>query len=137
MPSARCAPASPSSRRPGSYRTPDGAALGLRIGIATGLVVIGDLIGSGSAREQPAVGETPNLAARLQALAEPGTVVIAHGTRQLIGGLFDFADLGYRRVKGFIEPVRAWRVLGRGRAEGRFEARQTGGLTPLIGRDRS
>ena len=81
------------------------------------------------------VGETPNLAARLQALAAPGSVVISQATRRLVGGLFELADLGPQRLKGFAEPLAAWRVEGEGRAEGRFEARQTAGLTPLVGRD--
>jgi class 3 adenylate cyclase len=104
----------------GRLRSPDGAPLAARVGVATGLVVVGDLIGRGPAQEQAVVGETPNLAARLQALAEPGTVVIAPTTRRLVGGLFECADLGDRRVKGFAEPVRAWRVLGPGPAEGGF-----------------
>lgn len=116
--------------------TPEDLPLRVRVGIATGLVVVGDLIGSGPAREQAAVGETPNLAARLQAVAEPGTVVIAARTRQLIGGLFDCADLGCRRIQGFLEPLRAWRVMGHSRVEGRFEARQMGGPMPLVGRER-
>src|SRR5438105_4534110 len=85
--------------------------LQLRIGIATGLVVIGDLIGAGSAQEQAIVGETPNLAARLQALAEPNAIMIAEGTRRQIGALFEVADLGPLSLKGFAEPQRAWRVL--------------------------
>jgi predicted ATPase/class 3 adenylate cyclase len=109
--------------------------LAARIGIATGLVMVGELIGEGAALEQTVVGETPNLAARLQALAAPGTVVISQATRRLLGGLFELADLGPRRLKGFAEPLAAWRVAGEGRAEGRFEARQTAGLTPLVGRD--
>src|SRR5215469_7076283 len=96
--------------------------LQLRIGIATGLVVVGDLIGAGSAQEQAIVGETPNLAARLQALAEPNAVVIAEGTRQLIGALFELADLGPQSLKGLAEPQRAWRVLWENRTLGRFEA---------------
>ena len=80
-------------------------------------------------------GETPNLAARLQALAEPGTVVISQATRRLLGGVFDLHDLGPLRLKGFAEPLAAFRVEGEGRAEGRFEARQTAGLTPLVGRE--
>src|SRR6201997_1671105 len=82
-----------------------------RVGIATGLVVVGDLIGEGSAREQSVVGETPNLAARLQALAEPDAVVIAAGTRRLVGDLFDYSDLGVIEVKGIAAPVPAWQVL--------------------------
>lgn len=115
-------------------RTPDGGTLGVRIGIATGLVVIGGLMDTDAAWEPAAVGETPNLAARLQALAYPGSVVIAHCTRQLTGGLFDYADLGLRPIKGFAEPVRAWRVIGRSGTAGRFEARQVGALAPLVGR---
>ncbi len=106
-----------------------------RVGIATGLVVVGDLVGEGAAREQAVVGETPNLAARLQGLAEPGSVVIGATTRRLLGGLFEYADLGVHRFKGFATPVRAWRVLGSSRAEGRFEARQAAGVTPLVGRE--
>jgi class 3 adenylate cyclase/predicted ATPase len=109
--------------------------LAARIGIATGLVMVGELIGEGAARERTVVGETPNLAARLQALAAPSTVVISQATRRLLGGLFELEELGPKRLKGFAEPLAAWRVAGEGRAEGRFEARQTTGLTPLVGRD--
>jgi class 3 adenylate cyclase len=112
-----------------------GERLAARVGIATGVVVVGDLIGEGAAREEAVVGETPNLAARVQALAEPGTVVIAERTRQLIGGLFELADLGMRTLKGFAEPVRVWRVGGIGHAEGRFEALRGATLTPLVGRE--
>ena len=114
--------------------TPAGAPLAARVGIATGLVVVGDLLGEGAAREEAVVGETPNLAARLQALAEPGAVVVAASTRRLLGGLFALTDLGPVRLKGFAEPLAAWRVEGEGRAEGRFEALHGGHLTPLIGR---
>jgi class 3 adenylate cyclase/tetratricopeptide (TPR) repeat protein len=106
----------------------------LRIGIATGVVVVGDLIGQGSAQEQAIVGETPNLAARLQALAEPNTIVIAENTRRQIGALFDLADLGPQSLKGFAEPQRAWRVLSENRALGRFEALRSG-ATVLVGRE--
>jgi class 3 adenylate cyclase/predicted ATPase len=109
--------------------------LSVRIGIATGLVVVGELIGEGAAREESVVGETPNLAARLQGLAEPGGVVISQATRRLVGGLFALADLGPRRLKGFAEPLAAWRVEGEGRAEGRFEALHGERLTPLVGRE--
>jgi hypothetical protein len=108
--------------------------LQLRIGIATGLVVVGDLIGAGAAQEQAVVGETPNLAARLQTLAEPGAVVIASSTRSLTGGLFEYRDLGAVALKGFAEDVPAWQVLGAGTAESRFEALRAT-TTPLIGRD--
>ena len=115
--------------------TTAGEPLAARVGIATGLVMVGELIGEGAAREEAVVGETPNLAARLQTLAAPGSVVISQATRRLLGGLFDLEDLGPRRLKGFAEPLAAWRVEGEGQAEGRFEARQTAGLTPLVGRD--
>jgi class 3 adenylate cyclase/predicted ATPase len=109
--------------------------LQVRVGIATGLVVVGDLIGQGAAQEQAVVGETPNLAARLQALAEPGTVVIGASTRRLTGGLFDYEDLGAIEIKGFSEPVVASRVLRESAVESRFEARHGPDLTPLVGRD--
>lgn len=107
--------------------------LATRIGIATGLVVVGDLVGEGSAQEEAVVGETPNLAARLQALAEPNTVVIADGTQRLVAGLFDMVDLGHRQIKGFAAPVRAWHVTGEADTEGRFDAVH-GVSTPLVGR---
>ena len=106
-----------------------------RVGIATGLVVVGDLIGAGSAQEQSVVGETPNLAARLQALAEPDTVVIAAGTRQLVGDLFEYRDLGAVEVKGIAGPVPVWRVLHSSVVESRFEALRGSTLSPLVGRD--
>jgi len=106
-----------------------------RVGIATGLVVVGDLIGEGSAQEQSVVGETPNLAARLQALAEPGTVVIAAGTRRLVGDLFECRDLGGVEVKGIAAPVPAWQVLRPSAVASRFEALRGSALTPLIGRE--
>ena len=87
------------------------AALQTRVGIATGLVVVGDLIGSGSAQAQAVVGETPNLAARLQGIAEPNAVVIAESTRKLLGNLFELEDLGARDLKGIDGPVRAWAAL--------------------------
>jgi len=98
------------------------APLQVRVGIATGLVIVGDLLGRGAAQEQAIVGETPNLAARLQGLAEPDSVVMATGTRRLVGDLYECADLGGVEAKGFTEPVRAYRVLGIGSAAGRFEA---------------
>ena len=97
--------------------------------------MVGELIGEGAAQEQTVVGETPNLAARLQALAAPGSVVISQATRRLVGGLFELADLGPQRLKGFAEPLAAWRVEGEGRAEGRFEALHGEQLTPLVGRE--
>jgi class 3 adenylate cyclase/predicted ATPase len=106
-----------------------------RVGIATGLVVVGDLIGEGSAQEQSVVGETPNLAARLQALAEPDTVVIAAGTRRLVGALFEYRDLGAVEVKGIAGPVSAWQVLRPSVVASRFEALRGAALTRLVGRD--
>jgi class 3 adenylate cyclase len=111
-----------------------GSPLQVRVGIATGLVVVGDLIGTGAAQEQAVVGETPNLAARLQALAEPGAVVIASSTRRLTGGLFEYRNLGAVALKGFAEDVPAWQAIGVGTTESRFEALRTA-TTPLIGRD--
>ena len=105
-----------------------------RVGIATGLVVVGDLIGEGSAQEQSVVGETPNLAARLQALAEPDAVVIAAGTRRLVGDLFDYRHLGAVEIKGMVGPVPAWQVLSPSGLTSRFEALRGSVLTPLIGR---
>jgi class 3 adenylate cyclase/predicted ATPase len=105
-----------------------------RIGIATGLVVVGDLIGEGSAQEQSVVGETPNLAARLQVLATPASLVIAASTRQQIGELFDLEDIGPQRLAGFSEPQGAWRVLGESAEVSRFEALRSG-TSPLVGRD--
>src|SRR6516165_9108270 len=106
-----------------------------RVGIATGLVVVGDLIGAGSAQEQSVVGETPNLAARLQALAEPNTLVIAAGTRRLVGDLFEYRDLGAVEVKGIAAPVPVWQVLRPSVVASRFEALRGSALTSLIGRD--
>ena len=109
--------------------------LAARVGIATGLVVVGELIGEGSAEEQTVVGETPNLAARLQTLAEPGGVVIAPNTRRLVGELFDLADLGAHDLKGFAEPVTAFTVKDERPMTSRFEARSSSVLLPMVGRD--
>jgi class 3 adenylate cyclase len=106
-----------------------------RVGIATGLVVVGDLIGEGSAQEQSVVGETPNLAARLQALAEPNVVVIAAGTRRLVGDLFEYRDLGAVDVRGIAARVPAWQVLRPSVVVSRFEALRGAALTQLVGRD--
>jgi class 3 adenylate cyclase/predicted ATPase/tRNA A37 threonylcarbamoyladenosine biosynthesis protein TsaE len=111
------------------------AVLQTRIGIATGLVVVGDLIGSGAAQERGIIGETPNLAARLQAIAEPNTVVIADSTRRLVGNLFEFADLGAQTLKGIAAPVRAWSALRANPNASRFEALRAGGTTALVGRE--
>ena len=108
--------------------------LNVRIGVATGLVVVGDLIGAGAAQERGVVGETPNLAARLQALARPGTLVVADGTRRQIGTLFEVDDLGPQPLAGFAQPQPAWRVVGESEVVSRFEALRSG-TTPLVGRD--
>ena len=106
-----------------------------RMGIATGLVVVGDLIGSGAAQEQAVVGETPNIAARLQGIAEPNTVVIAESTRRLFGNLFELEDLGARDLKGIAGPLRAWAALRPSSVASRFEALHASGLTELVGRE--
>jgi class 3 adenylate cyclase len=106
-----------------------------RVGIATGLVVVGDLIGAGEAQERGIVGETPNLAARLQGVAEPNTVVIAESTRKLLGNLFELDDLGARELKGIAEPIRAFAALRPSAVESRFEALHASGLTELVGRE--
>jgi class 3 adenylate cyclase len=107
-------------------------ALQVRASIATGLVV-NDQVGEGT-QGQIAAGKPLNLAARLQAIAEPGTVVITDSTRRLVGELFALEDLGSHPLKGFTAPVRAWRVTGEGMAESRFEALRGARLTPLVGR---
>jgi class 3 adenylate cyclase/tetratricopeptide (TPR) repeat protein len=108
--------------------------LQVRIGVATGMVVVGDLVGSGEAQEHDIVGETPNLAARLQAIAEPNTVVIAEATRRLLGNLFELRDLGPKELKGIAGPVKAFAVLWASSVASRFEAMHPGGMTALVGR---
>jgi class 3 adenylate cyclase/predicted ATPase len=109
--------------------------LQVRICVATGLVVVGDLVGSGEAQERGVVGETPNLAARLQSVAAPNTVVIAEGTRRLLGNLFELQDLGPKDLKGIAGLARAWEVLRARPIESRFEALHATGLTALVGRE--
>jgi class 3 adenylate cyclase len=109
--------------------------LQVRIGIGTGLVVVGDLVGFGEAQERGVVGETPNLVARLQGIAEPNNVVIAESTRKLLGNLFELEDLGAKDLKGIARPARAWAVLRASSAEGRFAALHATGLTALVGRE--
>jgi class 3 adenylate cyclase len=103
-----------------------------RVGLATGLAVVGDLIGAGAAREEAVVGETPNLAARLQALAPSDTVVIAEGTRRLIGSLFEYQSLGEIELKGLPAPVPAFRVLGESRVDSRFAALRSSSMRARI-----
>ena len=119
----------------GGLRPAQGVAPRTRIGIATGLVVVGDLVREGVTQQNAAIGATTNLAARLQALAEPNTVVIAQDTQRLLGSMFELCDLGAHALKGFDEPVRVHRVLGTGKVEDRFEARHPAGLLPLLGRE--
>ena len=109
--------------------------LQVRIGAATGLVIVGDLVGSGEAQERSVIGETPNLAARLQSTAEPNTVVIAEATRKLLGNLFELRDLGPTELKGIAGPVRRFSVLRTSSVESRFEAMHPGDLTALVGRE--
>ena len=111
-------------------------ALQVRVGIASGLVVVGDLLGAGASQEQAVVGDTPNLAARLQSIAEPGSVLIAESTHRLVSSLFDYRELGPVPVKGFAGPVPVWQVVGASAYTSRFEALHTGPLTPLVGRGR-
>jgi class 3 adenylate cyclase len=118
----------------GRLETRAAEPLAVRIGIATGVVVIGDLSREGALREHAVVGETPNLAARLQALAKPGSIVVAASTRRLLGDLFRLRDLGRHEVKGIAEPVAAWAVEDVSASESRFEAVRAGRLTDLIGR---
>jgi hypothetical protein len=106
----------------------------LRVGVATGLVVVGDLIGAGASQEQAIVGETPNLAARLQ-LAEPNSVLIAESTRKLVGNFFELQYLGAQDLKGISGPVRAWAAVRRSSVESRFEALHSSSLTELVGRE--
>ena len=118
-----------------NLKTDIGTELQVRVGIATGMVVVGDLTGEGAAKEQAVIGETPNLAARLQAFAEPGTVLISESTHRLTDGHFEYRNLGPVALKGWAEPIPAWQVLGASGVESRFEAQHKTRLTPLIGRD--
>ena len=131
MPSARCRAALDIAAAIARLKTRAEEPLSVRIAIATGLVAVG---GAGALREQTVVGDTPSLAARLQALAEPGTVVVAASTRRLLGDRFLLRDLGLHQVKGISEPVAAWAVDGISAFESRFDALHAGGLTDFIGR---
>ena len=117
-----------------AIRRPPGVELAVRIGIATGPVIVGDQIGEGTASETAVVGETPNLAARLQALAQPNQIVVSAATRAMLGDHFDLEDLGPYELKGFAESVPAWRVLSGRDVESRFAATRTGNSAPLVGR---
>ena len=119
----------------GGLATPAGEPLAARVGIATGLVVVGDLIGEGAAREEAVVGETPNLAARLQEAAGPGAVVVADGARRLLGEVFKLRELAPLALKGFAHPVRGFHVVGERPAGSRFEAQRSSRPAPMVGRD--
>ena len=108
--------------------------LAVRVGVATGLVVVGDIVGEGAAEEAAVVGETPNLAARLQGMAEPNQVVVASVTRQLLQALFEYEDLGTHELKGIAQPVQVWRVVREGDIDSPYEAKRVGGRLPLVGR---
>ncbi|MEQ8345738.1 MAG: adenylate/guanylate cyclase domain-containing protein [Sneathiellaceae bacterium] len=116
-------------------RGPDGQALSCRVGMATGVVIVGDLIGRGATQEAAVVGETPNLAARLQGLAQPGQLVLPRETRSLLGNIFALASLGAHDLKGIAGPVEAFAVLGENAQDSRFEARRVGALTAIVGRE--
>ncbi len=118
----------------GGIELPDRTRVQARIGIATGLVVVGEIIGSGTAQERTIVGETPNLAARLQALAGPDTILVSEATQNLLGGMFELEHTGDHELKGFARPVPAWRVRGEASVESRFAAIRAGRDLPLIGR---
>lgn len=115
---------------------PDGTALASRVGIATGVVIVGDLIGAGATQEAAVVGETPNLAARLQGLARPNQLVLPQETRALLGAVFELEPLGAHALKGIGQPVEAFAVIGESDKASRFESRQLGALTPIVGRER-
>jgi predicted ATPase/class 3 adenylate cyclase len=115
---------------------PDAVPLASRVGIATGVVIVGDLIGTGAAQEAAAVGETPNLAARLQGLAKPDQLVISQETKNLLGTLFELESIGTQRLKGIAKPLEVYGVVGTTTGESRFEARRSGTLSPIVGRER-
>jgi class 3 adenylate cyclase len=115
-------------------RLPDRATVSARAGIATGQVVVGDLIGASGREEGAVAGETPNLAARIQAAAEPGQLLVAAATRKLISGSFELEDRGKQQLKGFKQPVSVFRILDERRVESRFEATRGGALSAFVGR---
>ena len=114
---------------------PDGVYMASRVGIATGVVIVGDLIGSGATQEAAVVGETPNLAARLQGLAQPNQIVLPKETLKLLGSVFEFVSIGDHDLKGIDGPVEVYAVLGETTRESRFDARHATALTPLVGRE--
>ena len=118
----------------GAIELPDQSRVQARIGIATGLVVVGEIIGTGTAQERTIVGETPNLAARLQALAGPDTILVSEATQNLLGGMFELEQTGEHELKGFARPVPVWRVRCEASVESRFAAIRAGRNLPLVGR---
>ncbi|MBI3628797.1 MAG: AAA family ATPase, partial [Candidatus Rokubacteria bacterium] len=112
----------------------DAVGLAVRVGIHTGLVVVGE-VGAGRKHEQLALGETPNVAARLQGLAEPGTVVISGATRRLVQGAFVLRDLGRQALKGVVAPMAVFHVLGESEVQSSLDVPAAAGLTPLVGRE--
>jgi class 3 adenylate cyclase len=119
----------------GGLKAPADEPLQTRIAIGSGVVVVGDLVGRSVTQENAAIGETTNLVARLQAIAEPNTIVISPATHRLVGALFDYLDLGRHTLKGFSEPVQVRQVLARSKVESRFEAQHPSGASPLLGRE--
>jgi class 3 adenylate cyclase len=113
----------------------DGSELHVRIGVSTGLVVVGDIVGEGASEERAVVGDTPNLAARLQSVAEADTVYLSDSTRRLVAGRFECEDLGARALKGFSQPVPIWRLIRERVVDSRFEARVSGPIGALFGRE--
>ena len=120
----------------GQLRQPEGRALQARVGIATGLVVTRGTTGVGTAGEETVVGDTPNLAARLQSMAEPGCVLVGPTTHQLTGNFFEFSFLGEHAIKGFRDPISIWKVLGASTIESRFAAAHAATAGPIVGRER-
>lgn len=119
----------------GALKTPDGKALSARVGVATGLVIVGDLIGEGAAQEEAVVGDTPNLAARLQEAARGGEVIVADATRQLLDDAFELVDLGLLELKGLAAPVPGWRVAAQRNLSSRFERHALDPVSAMVGRD--
>jgi class 3 adenylate cyclase len=120
----------------GRLKRPDGLPLQCRVGIATGLVVTGGASGGGAAGEETFVGDTPNLAARLQSAAEPDCVLVSPSTHQLTGDFFDYSFLGEQEIKGFNEPVLVWKALRESASESRFAAAHAAAAGPMVGRER-
>jgi class 3 adenylate cyclase len=118
-----------------TLQTGAGAPLHVRAGLATGIVVVGDLLGSGEAQERGVFGDTPHLAARLQVIAQPDSVVLAEGTRKLVGDLFEIVDLGPQKLKGVAGTTLAFGALRESPQANRFEALHPGGLAALVGRE--